>query len=324
VAVTSYRPQATVVATRSLSCFRRRTNSRTFIPSTIINIIIIIIFMMMLSMMIGPTLRVYGMRTSPPRVIPSSFNNHLMMMTTSSSSSSITTTVIPSSSPNSNNSIINNKINKGFNVGRCLHLPTDPQKKHPHLILITGCPGTGKSTFAMSVALEQNILKCISTDTIRATMRSFISKEISPALHRSSYAPAFDNDCPVRSWRETCTVLSHSVEALVIDAMNRRTSIVVEGVHVIPNNDLITMWETCTGGTALGVVIHIKDEQKHQQQLRDRGLITGVLEKEEKKLAAFDRIRAIQNEMMTLAKDHNWTMIEQRTTTTPLDPLDMN
>jgi len=78
----------------------------------------------------------------------------------------------------------------------------------PKLILIGGPPGTGKSTFGMSVALDQGILKCISTDTIRAVMRSFVAEEISPALHRSSYAPSgHKGDDPVRSWRETCTVL---------------------------------------------------------------------------------------------------------------------
>lgn len=193
---------------------------------------------------------------------------------------------------------------------------TDPQ---PHLILIAGCPGTGKSTFAMSVALEQGILKCVSTDTVRATMRSFISKEISPALHRSSYAPAFEGDCPVRSWKETSSVLSQSVEALVVDAMRRGTSLVLEGVHVVPNNDLIRTWEDSTGGTAMGVLLRIKNEDKHKKQLRERGLITGATDEEEKKIAAFDRIRAIQEELMNLAKEHDWLQIEQRTAPDPLD-----
>jgi len=42
------------------------------------------------------------------------------------------------------------------------------QPNQPKLILIGGPPGTGKSTFGMSVALDQGILKCISTDTVRA------------------------------------------------------------------------------------------------------------------------------------------------------------
>jgi len=69
--------------------------------------------------------------------------------------------------------------------------PLKDGKLPPKLILITGCPGTGKSTFGMSLALEQGILKCISTDTVRAVMRSYVPESISPPLHRSSYGKLF-------------------------------------------------------------------------------------------------------------------------------------
>lgn len=62
--------------------------------------------------------------------------------------------------------------------------PLRDGKDPPRLILISGCPGTGKSTFGMSLALEQGILKCISTDTVRAVMRSYVPSSISPPLHR--------------------------------------------------------------------------------------------------------------------------------------------
>ncbi|KAL3909397.1 MAG: hypothetical protein SGARI_002618 [Bacillariaceae sp.] len=189
-----------------------------------------------------------------------------------------------------------------------LKTPKDNGQQKPNLILISGSPGTGKSTFAM----------CISTDTIRATMRSFVSPDISPALHRSSFAEAFEGDCPVRSWRETCSVLSPSVEGLIEDAMNRGTSIVVEGVHVVPNNDLIQKWQEA-GGIAVGVLLQIRNDDKHKGQLRKRGVMTGEPSAEEKKIAAFDRIRAIQDEMMRLAKEHQWLQIEQRTAPDPLD-----
>lgn len=70
-----------------------------------------------------------------------------------------------------------------------LHFKTGElrDKEPPKLILISGGPGTGKSTFGMSLALEQGILKCISTDTVRAVMRSYVPESISPPLHRSSY-----------------------------------------------------------------------------------------------------------------------------------------
>lgn len=105
-------------------------------------------------------------------------------------------------------------------------------------VLIGGSLGTGKSTFGMAVALDHGILKCVSTDTMRQVMRSFVAAELTPALHRSSYA---------RSWQETCTVLHTNVEGLVDDAIKRGISIVVEGVHIVPSNEFTKKWEDAGG-----------------------------------------------------------------------------
>lgn len=188
----------------------------------------------------------------------------------------------------------------------------------PKLILISGSPGTGKSTFGMSVALDQGIIKCISTDTVRAVMRSFVGEEISPALHRSSYVPAAEGDDAVRSWKETCTVLKASVEGLVDDAIHRGQSLVVEGVHVVPSTNLIDRWEKA-GGVAIGCLLTITDEDAHVGQLRRRGFLTGKLNPEEKKINSLHRIRAIQDEMIRLAEESNWLVIEQRIGPDPLE-----
>lgn len=207
-----------------------------------------------------------------------------------------------------------------FSLGSRFFVKQGAITDKPKLVLIGGCPGTGKSTFGMSVALDQGILKCISTDTVRAVMRSFVAEKVSPALHRSSYAEAFDGDDPVRSWHETCNVLSASVESLIDDALDRGTSIVVEGVHVVPSRHFIDKW-TAGGGVAIGCILQIRDEEKHKAQLRRRGFITGVAEAEEKKIQSFDRIRLIQEEMMLLAKESGWVQIEQRTAPDPLELL---
>ena len=171
----------------------------------------------------------------------------------------------------------------------------------------------------MSVALDQGILKCISTDTIRAVMRSFVNEDVSPALHRSSYAAAFEGDDPVRSWMETCVCLSKSVDNIVQDAIDRQVSLVVEGVHIIPSDELIKKWKE-HGGVATGVLLQIEKEDKHKAQLQRRGLITGNMKNEDRKIKSYERIRAIQKEMIRLAKENNWIQIEQRT---ELDPLDI-
>lgn len=172
----------------------------------------------------------------------------------------------------------------------------------------------------MSLALEQGILKCISTDTVRAVMRSYVPESISPPLHRSSYASASEDesDDPVKSWIETCKVLDSSVEGLVDDAIQRGVSLVLEGVSIRPNRKWIDKF-TAAGGTACGVLLTVSDEATHKKLLLKRGFMTGNKEAEEKKLKSFDRVRLIQEEMIRSAKESGWLLIEQRVDPDPLD-----
>lgn len=190
----------------------------------------------------------------------------------------------------------------------------------PKLILISGGPGTGKSTFGMSIALEQGILKCISTDTVRAVMRSYVPESISPPLHRSSYASSTDDgtDDPVKSWIETCKVLDSSVDGLVVDAIRRGVSLVLEGVSIRPSRKYIDMF-VAAGGTACGVLLVVSNEDQHKHLLLKRGFMTGNTEAEERKLESFDRVRLIQDEMISLASEAGWVLIEQRVDPDPLD-----
>lgn len=186
--------------------------------------------------------------------------------------------------------------------------------------MIAGSPGTGKSTFGMAAALDQGILKCISTDTMRAVMRSYIGDEVSPALHRSSYAATFEGDDPVRSWMETCTCLSTSVEDIVQDAIDRQVSLVLEGVHIVPSKKLIDKWKD-SGGVAIGVLLKIDEPEKHKGQLQRRGFTTGQVSNENKKIKSYDRIRAIQAEMIRLADKNDWIQIEQNGDIDPLEAM---
>jgi len=172
----------------------------------------------------------------------------------------------------------------------------------------------------MSLALEQGILKCISTDTVRAVMRSYVPECISPPLHRSSYAKSSEDgsDDPVKSWIETCKVLESSVDTLVEDSIDRGVSLVLEGVSIYPSRKWIDKF-TAAGGTACGVLLVVSKEETHKNLLLKRGFMTGNTGAEEKKLKSFDRVRLIQDEMIRSAKESDWVIIEQRTDPDPLD-----
>lgn len=215
----------------------------------------------------------------------------------------------------------NNNEGRRIKTRSFVFSPTSAKEK-PKLVLIGGCTGTGKSTFGMSVALDQGILKCISTDTIRGVMRSFIPKNISPALHRSSYEHGNHSDDPVNSWYETVRVLEDSVEGLVVDAIARKQGLVLEGVGVNPSKKLIKIWEEA-GGVATGCLLTITNEEKHKSMLTTRGLLAGKLSKQslkdQEKIDNFDRIQKIQDEMIKLAKEAQWTLIEQKIEPDPLE-----
>jgi len=182
----------------------------------------------------------------------------------------------------------------------------------PQLILIAGCTGTGKSTFGMQVALSQSILRCVSTDTIREVTRTN-TLEPRPALMRSSYEG--DGD-PVEDWNDSCQVLSAGIDATVRDAMKRGTSLVLEGVHIQPNNELLDAWRA-QGGTALGVLLMIKDAEAHRSLIFRRGEVTK--KGEEKKIKAFARIRKIQDAMFKAAVANDWLLIEQKLAPDPIE-----
>jgi 2-phosphoglycerate kinase len=216
---------------------------------------------------------------------------------------------------------LSHALTNGIKTRSFVFSPKGGDREKPKLVLIGGCPGTGKSTFGMSVALDQGIIKCISTDTLRAVMRSFIPADISPALHRSSYAPASEDDDPVRSWRETCTVLEASVQEIVTDSIARGQGLVLEGVSIAPSKKLIKIWEDA-GGVAIGCLLTIKEET-HKSLLQKRGFLAGAEStqniKDQKKILMFDRIRLIQAEMINLAEESHWILIEQKVEPDPLE-----
>lgn len=162
----------------------------------------------------------------------------------------------------------------------------------PRLILIGGCTGSGKSTLGMNVALSQGILKCISTDSIRQVMRAF---DTTPALHRSSYAGTSD---PILDWREACEVLSKGINSIVEDSLKRRTSLVLEGVHLIPTATFINKWVE-GGGKAVGILLVIPDRESHISLLQKRGKFLN--KSAESQINSISRIRAIQTAMTNLA-----------------------
>jgi 2-phosphoglycerate kinase len=148
----------------------------------------------------------------------------------------------------------------------------------------------------MAVAFSEGMLKCVSTDTIREVARAYDDSDI---IQRPSYG---GEDDAVKSWLESVGGLDKSVRSVVDHTINRRKSMVLEGVSIAPSNVYIDQFKA-GGGVGLGVLLKVTDEARHREHLVRRGF--------EKQLKNFDRIRAIQNRMIELAEIHGWMQIDQ-------------
>ncbi len=110
------------------------------------------------------------------------------------------------------------------------------------IVLIGGATGVGKSTIAARVASRLGVVRIISTDSIREVMRAFFSESLMPAIHHSSYdadkavriplGSGFDSH--VVGFMEQVEMVNVGVLAVLDRAVKERTSLVVEGVHIVP------------------------------------------------------------------------------------------
>lgn len=194
------------------------------------------------------------------------------------------------------------KLNPDLNAWR----PVDAAPA-PTLVLLSGCTGAGKSTLGVALACAAGISRIVSTDSVRSILRAAVPEDSCPALHRSSYSG--DRD-PLQQWRECCDPLQPSLVALLDDTVARGTSLVVEGVHVVPSAQLLDHWRR-RGGRALGCLLTVPDEAVHRQLLSDRWLATNSVSSRQQ-LQHVDRIRAIQTEMQRLAQAAQWLQLAQQ------------
>ena len=173
------------------------------------------------------------------------------------------------------------------------------------LLVITGTSGVGKSTLSARVASSLGFSKIVSTDTIRETLRTQFDREQIPALHRSSFEPAGSG--VIEDWHQTVAVLNQAVRAVVRRAAAKSSDLVLEGVHIIPGEEILEEWRN-SGGLASGVVLRVDDERTHQNFIRSR-------EKHNSKgishyLDNLDRIREIQDSMVSEAEDSGWLSLD--------------
>lgn len=176
----------------------------------------------------------------------------------------------------------------------------------PRLLVIAGSSGTGKSSTARRILLERNFTRCVSTDAIREVLRTTDAERTRPALHRSSFSLGGTGDA-VLDWLETCDELEQGVRATVERARREGIDLLLEGVHVVPMDRLLDAWRQ-DGGVAVGVVLRVDDEARHEAMLRERE--EASWRRADRYIASLDRIRTIQDGLIDRAKVAGWPIID--------------
>tara|TARA_Y100001934_G_scaffold31763_1_gene35518 strand:- start:11771 stop:12355 length:585 start_codon:yes stop_codon:yes gene_type:complete len=188
----------------------------------------------------------------------------------------------------------------------------------PHrLLIITGTSGVGKSTLSTRVASNLDFSKIVSTDTIRETLRTKFDRDEIPALHRSSFEPAGSG--AIEDWHQTVAVLSEAIGAVVKRAATKSSDLLLEGVHIIPSEEIISEWRS-SGGVSCGVLLRVDDEETHQKfiRFREKHNSRGVAHY----LGNFDRIREIQNRMIIDAENSDWLSIDTSIEENPISLIE--
>jgi 2-phosphoglycerate kinase len=177
----------------------------------------------------------------------------------------------------------------------------------PLVILIGGAVGVGKSTIATHLAHRLGIVRVVATDgAIREVMRAMLSPEIMPTLHVSTFhadqavrEPTRRSDALVAGFREQTQAVSVGIAAMINRSVTEGTSIVIEGVHVVPG-----FFDVEAHGdrlVAVPLILEVEDEQAHLNHIAVRE--TGI-RPADRYARSFDNIRRLQRYIKSQALSH--------------------
>ncbi len=174
----------------------------------------------------------------------------------------------------------------------------------PLLVAIGGAAGSGKSTVAVEVAHRLGIPRVVATDVVREVMRGVMAVDLVPEVQTSSFeaagvAPA-DAANPVIGGflRQAETVLT-GVRAVAARAAAERFSLVLEGVHLLPDAPPLV---SDPAVVVVPVMLHVPDTAVHEARFRLRAQDTADRRPAARYVASLKAIRTIQDHLITTAR----------------------
>ncbi len=186
----------------------------------------------------------------------------------------------------------------------------------PLIILIGGTTGVGKSSLATEVAHRLGITRIVSTDSIREVMRAIFSKELVPPLHKSSFEAGKALRLPVPpeadplivGFREQVSLVALGIEAVVKRAIREGTSLVMEGIHIVPGF-INFIEEFKEKAFIIPLILSVESEDLHRSRFYIREIETEGERPFERYRRNFKNIRKLGHFIEKLAEEHGISVI---------------
>ena len=168
----------------------------------------------------------------------------------------------------------------------------------PLIIYLGGASGTGKSVMSTFLAGRLGINKITGTDTIREIMRLVFKRDLLPSLHNSSSRAGAGmpktldkSDRLISGFCLQAQQVSVGVKAVVDRAIKEKTSMIIEGIHLLPNMEL-AIKEGSKQAYHIPITLSLMNAKHHKDRFLERGK-GNELRKKEIYLRSFENIRII-------------------------------
>ncbi len=186
----------------------------------------------------------------------------------------------------------------------------------PIHLLIGGVTGVGKSVLASALAYRLGIHHIVPSDAVREVLRASFSPGLLPTLHLSSFEawqallPLEAGEDPeervLRGFLDQVARVAVGLKAIQERSALEGTSLVLEGVHVVPQyldhpyKDRVL---------TVPMLVVLQDEALHRTRFLIRDQETGHARPKEKYLAHFEEIRLIQDHLLRWAQEEGVPII---------------
>jgi 2-phosphoglycerate kinase len=183
----------------------------------------------------------------------------------------------------------------------------------PVILLLGGATGSGKTSLALEVSRRLGIHAVLSTDSIRQIMRLVLTPELVPAIHASSYdahraigrvAPS--DDPVVEGFLAQASIVSVGVRAMLDRAVAENTSLILDGVSIVPG--FLDLSQYAEKAHVISLVVATLDVAAFRSRFEQRARESQRAP--HRYLENIDAILRIQDHFLELAERHQIPIVD--------------